>query len=208
MKVYAKEVMALKVIGLCGGSGSGKGAVSELFLRYGIPSIDTDEVYHELTAYMSQCLLELVSHFGSDIIENGALNRAALAKLVFSDGVKTRLDELNAITHKHILAKTREVLAKYRADGVAAAIVDAPLLFESGFNEECDIIISVIADIDTRISRIIERDGITREAALRRIASQKNDNWLKERSDFVIYNDNGITDLEVRVAEIAKKILA
>ena len=197
----------MKIIGLCGGSGSGKGAVCQIFNRYGIPAIDTDMVYRDLTSAASDCLDELVTNFGDTIIESGALNRANLARIVFAEGSEDKLALLNAITHKYILGKTRDIIDGYRKEGVAAAIVDAPLLFESRFNEECDIIISVISDLDTRIARITARDGIDREAAMRRVSAQRSDSWLIDNSDFVIQNNGSIADLELQVERIINEIM-
>lgn len=201
------EVITLKVIGLCGGSGSGKGTVSQLFAEYGIPCIDADEVYHDLTSYMSECLIEIVEHFGSSVVENCKLNRPELAKIVFASGASDKLSTLNSITHKHVKTKICKMIADYRKEGRSCVIIDAPLLFESGLNNECDIIISVICDIDTRIDRIIKRDGISRESAERRVASQKNDDWLSEKSDYVIQNDCDLALLREKVAEIVKRII-
>lgn len=197
----------MKIIGLCGGSGSGKGTICQIFQGYGIPAIDTDAVYRDLTEGPSECLAELVSYFGDSIISDGALNRSSLASIVFAKGAEHKLAALNAITHKHILAKTREVISGYIQSGAPAVIVDAPLLFESCFDKECDIIISVVADLDTKISRIMQRDGISRDAASRRIASQKSDEWLVARSDYVIYNNGNLEDLTLQIAQIVNKIL-
>ena len=186
----------MKIVGLCGGSGSGKGAVGELFLKRGVPVIDTDAVYHELTSAPSECLSELVSVFGESVIdENGALNRRELGKIVFAPGTADKLAQLNSITHKHILNSTRERLHQFSDQGAKMAVVDAPLLFESGFSAECDVIISVLAEKDTRIERIMMRDGIDRQSAERRIASQLDDKFLIRKSDFVIRNNGTFSEL-------------
>ena len=87
-----------------------------------------------------------------------------------------------------------------------AVIVDAPLLFESGFDRECELVIAVTAPAEMRISRIIERDGITREAALGRISAQISDDTLISRAEFVIRNDSDLESLKSAVADIVKKI--
>ena len=133
------------IIGLCGGSGSGKGEVCSAFLKLGIPSIDTDLVYHELTSTMSDCLKEIRDAFGDSVISNGALDRRELSRIVFADGAENKRSLLNNIAHKHILAATRNIAADLFKKGYDHVIVDAPLLFESGFDKECDLIIGVIA---------------------------------------------------------------
>lgn len=193
------------VIGLCGGSGSGKGTACSLFSKHGIPSIDTDAVYRELTASNSPCTQALKDAFGNEIIsESGALNRKALAKLVFcgSDS-KEKLRTLNQISHKFILEETRSRLKAYNEKGYQAAIIDAPVLFESGFDMECDIIISVIADTDIRLSRIMMRDNIDKEAAEARMAAQLSNDELISHSNIVIENNSNFIDLEKRINEVA-----
>ena len=199
----------MKVIGLCGGSGSGKGSVCAIFLERGIPSIDTDAVYREMTAGDSACLRALSEEFGNTIISaDGSLDRRALFTVVFSgDGAAERRCRLNEITHKYILDETRSRLYAMRKDNVKAAIVDAPLLFESGFDSECDALVCVIADRETRISRIMGRDGITYEEAVRRIDSQIADEILIKSCDYVVYNDDGISSLRSAVYQVADKIL-
>lgn len=180
----------MKVIGLCGRSGSGKGYVCALFARRGIPSIDTDAMYRVMTAPApapSECVREIADHFGESMIRaDNSLNRAALRECVFSDPEKLAL--LDRIAHKHILAGVRVRLAEFEAAGVPAAIVDAPVLFESGFDSECDITVAVVAPDDLRIERIILRDGISRDAALARLGTQKNDEELIALCDLTVRN--------------------
>ena len=198
----------MKVIGLCGGSGSGKGTVAKFFLDYGIPSIDTDAVYHGLTSKKTPCIEALAAEFGSEILNSdGSLNRRSLSKIVFrGDGSSVKREALNRISHKFVLDETRRMLREYESEGIRAAIVDAPLLFESGFNEECDLIISVIAEKNIRVARIVSRDGISESDAILRIEAQKSDQYLTERSDYVIENPKSFADVKRAVDEIVKKI--
>lgn len=199
----------MKIIGLCGGSGSGKGRACEIFRELGIPTVDTDAVYREITSTPSDCLTALESEFGSEIItETGTLNRKKLAGIVFSgEGAGEKLARLNEISHKHILDETRRRLTCFKQEGARVAIVDAPVLFESGFDRECDGVICVIADKDTRIARIMSRDGISCEAAERRIAAQLSDAELISRSDYVIRNNSHLSDLRREVSDVLNKIL-
>ena len=91
-------------------------------------------------------------------------------------------------------------------DGYKAAIVDAPVLFESGFDSECDLVIAVIADKEKRIARVMERDGISYTAALQRIDSQMSDEDLISRCDYIIRNDSDLDSLEEKVDLCLKKI--
>ena len=198
----------MKVIGLCGGSGSGKGTVASLLSELGIPTIDTDLVYRELTSTPSECLSELRDEFGAEIVgSDGALDRVYLRAIVFEgDGAEEKRRRLNEITHFHILAETRRRLARFAESGVLAATVDAPLLYESGFDRECDAVIAVLAERDARIRRVTERDGIAPEAAARRIDTQISDDELAERADFTIVNDGSLVSLRKQVIAVAEKI--
>ena len=199
----------MKVIGICGGSGSGKTMISLMFNKYDVPAIDTDNIYREITAADGPCNRALAEAFGSEIIsDDGSLNRKALAKIVFTgEGAKNKLETLNKISHKFILDETRRRLSEYELKGKKAAIVDAPLLFESGFDKECDVVISVVADKEIRLKRIMRRDKIDRESAEARINSQLSDDEIIARSDFVIVNSLDTLDLDDQVYRTAKIIL-
>ena len=183
----------MKVIGLTGGSGSGKGYVAALFeQKWGIRSVDCDKVARQVCAKGQKCLDELAEAFGTQILtEDGEYNRPVMAGIVFSDPEKLAL--LNRITHRHILGSVRETIGEARERGDRAILIDAPQLFESGFDRECDLIVSVAADREDRIGRILERDGISRENALKRLANQYPDEFYLANSDFVVYNNKGCT---------------
>ena len=194
----------MKIIGLCGGSGSGKGSVCSIFAKLGVPSVDTDAVYHSLVSSDSPCLKELKESFGEEITVDGKLDRAKLASIVFSNE-KRRL-MLNSIAHKHVLNATRDILLSFERKGYSYSIVDAPLLFESGFDKECDYTVAVLADKELRIKRIVNRDGIMREGAIKRINSQMSDEELISRCDYYVYNNGCMDDLAREVEKIFKKI--
>jgi len=195
------------IIGLCGNSGSGKGTVSKSFLRYGVPSIDADAVYRNLTLPNSKLNYLLAEHFGPDVLNaDNSLNRAELSKIVFSDKSGKFLNELNKMTHFHILAEAEKQIADYDKDGVKAVIFDAPLLFESGFDKKCNVIITVAASLTDKLNRIIKRDGIDFNKANARIHSQLSEEFLKEHSDFVIENNGSLENIDTQVDKIIKNI--
>ena len=182
----------MKVLGLTGPSGSGKGYTERVFSSFGVPFIDTDGVYHALVSNDSPCTRELRTHFGNFVIrKDGALDRKALATHVFCGGEeeKKRLALLNSITHKYVLDNVRAWMTEKRNQGYKAVMIDAPLLYESGFDCECDAVIAVLAPRALRLQRIMERDGLSETAALSRINAQPSDDFYKERADFIIYND-------------------
>ena len=188
----------MKIIGLCGGSGSGKGTACAFFNDLGVKSIDTDRLYHSIISTDSECAKELVEAFGTEIKANPGIDRAKLRKVVFSS--KESLALLNDITHRHILSEVRSII-KDQMDGIGI-IIDAPLLFESGFDKECDVTVAVIADEHVRIDRIMKRDGISEEIAKARIASQIPSEELIRRCDYTLRNDTTEQELRQNVEQL------
>ena len=193
----------MKIIGLTGPSGSGKGELCAILAKFGICCIDTDRVYHQLLIPPSDCLNELRDHFGAHVIrEDGTLSRPALAKTVFAKGAEDKLAALNKITHKYVLGKAREMIADFEKSNCSAVIVDAPALYESGFDKECDFCVAVLADKEIRISRIMARDELSYQAASARINAQKPDSFYTERAKIVIHNDSDRSELLAKAREI------
>lgn len=202
-----EEKLRRTVIGLTGPSGAGKGMAGKIFEENGIPCIDTDLVYRKLLMPPSECLDELCVYFGKGITaDNGTLDRRKLAKVVFGKGNEEKLAVLNSISHRHILNKVREIIKEYNNNGFFVVAVDAPLLFESGFYSECDLIVSVVAPYHERLSRIVMRDGISEEAAEMRLSAQHDDKYYTERSDYVINNDGDTEKLMLHTLKIIKDI--
>lgn len=193
-------------IGLTGPSGAGKGTVASLFAHFGVPSIDTDAVYHRLLVPPSACLDELVERFGPSILTaDGTLHRPALASIVFASGHEEDLRDLNRISHRHVLDEARRQLDLYRDEGKAAVLVDAPQLFESGFHAECDFIVAVLAPREVRMARIMARDGLDEARAIARMDAQKSDDFFREHADAVLVNGSEIGDLEADVRALLRR---
>ena len=194
-------------VAIDGPGGAGKSTVAELLIRWGIPSLDTDAIYHELLLPPSSCLDELVTAFGTGILtSDGHLNRPALASLVFDPRHAERLDTLNRITHYYILEQVRIRCDAYEAQNVPAVLIDAPVLFESGFDKECDRTLAVLAAPSVRLSRIMERDGLSHEASVTRMKAQPSDDFYIQRADTVVYN-NGDVSPEVLASHIQNQLL-
>ena len=189
------------VIGLAGGSGSGKTTVSALFSKYNILPINTDQIYHELTSAQTQCLSSIVDEFGKGVLNDfGTLDRKALSAIVFSNPEK--MGRLNTIAHYYVLCAVRDIISTASVRGYRGVIVDAPLLFESGFDKECDLIVAVIASKERRIERIVARDGIAVSDAEKRIAIQLSDEFLSSRADFIITNNASYDELKQQVESV------
>lgn len=193
------------LIGLTGPSGAGKSTVAELFRAAGLPILDADAIYKDLLIPPSPCLDELAKVFGKKILTpEGTLDRKHLASVVFSS--PDDLQKLNRVSHKYVMEEVRRQVKKMQNLGTRAAIFDAPQLFEAGADRDCDVIVSVIADTDSRIRRIVSRDGITEEAARQRIAAQYPEEFFRSRSDYIIENNCPTEELMVPVNNILKKL--
>ncbi|MBE6719433.1 MAG: dephospho-CoA kinase, partial [Ruminococcaceae bacterium] len=183
-------------IGLTGQTGAGKGFVCEVLKDYGFSVIDSDKIARKVVKKGSPLLKTLAENFGSDIINDGELDRKLLAERAFCDKEHTKL--LNSIMHPAIV---KECVAA--ADGLC--VLDAPQLFEAKLEGKCYKIITVTAPEKTRIARITERDGITKEQALQRINAQFDEAYYASHSDFVIVNDG--RDIKEQINNILDKIL-
>ncbi len=189
--------------GLTGSTGSGKGYVCELFEKLGIKSLDTDRVSHIVYNRGEACYDELVSYFGDGILDgSGDIDRKALFNTAFASEEKYR--KLSEIAFRHILLYCDRWVEDRKNEGDSVVIIDAPMLFESGYDKKCDVIISVVADRETQIERVERRDGVSREVALKRLEKQTKNKDYIEKSDIIIYNskDDGDT-LKDQVAKAA-----
>ena len=199
MIYYFGEVgSTVKILGLTGPSGAGKSELCRALETRGLPSINADEVYHSLLYPNSPCVKAIAERFGGAVLdENGNLNRAALASVVFSADGNEKLEELNRITHAFVIPEMLEKLGEFEKSDVDAVICDVPLLFESGFDKKCDFTVAVLANADERVKRIVARDKISEIAAKNRVSAQKNDEFYTSRADIVIKNEEkGLASLE------------
>jgi dephospho-CoA kinase len=143
-----------------------------------------------------------VSVFSEDILsENGELNRKKLGSIVFSD--KEKLELLNKTIFPYIIKEIEEISIQNSDKNI---VLDAPTLFESGLHTSCDIIVSAIANRDLRIKRITERDGISLDDALKRINSQKTEEFFRSNSDYIIENNNGLGELKAASLNVVNSI--
>lgn len=196
----------MRIIGLCGGSGSGKSTVASMLQARGIPSLNADAIYHELVSADGPCLAELVDAFGEQIVRDGALDRRSLARIVFADGAEPLRARLNEITHRHVLVEARARIRALAASGARAVVFDAPLLFESGFDRECDLTVCVVACESVRVARLMERDGLSAEAATARIRAQISDEELMRKSDVCIHNEGTREELHRQLDRLLERI--
>ncbi len=193
--------ISIPVIGLTGQTGAGKSTVSELLEKDGVYCIDADYLARKAVEN-SEVISDLTDYFGTDILVNGSLDRRELARRAFSDPVKQK--KLNTIVHPEVTRLAVEEIHKAEKTGAKAALIDAALLFESDLTSICSFTVTVVADAETRLERIIKRDSISKEDALIRMNAQKNEKYYTENADIVIRN-NG-EDIEDEIKKIIGKI--
>ncbi len=193
------------LVGLTGPTGSGKSEVSRVLAERHIPVIDADALAREVVEPGSECLKRLVEEFSEDILqEDGTLNRRQLAKRAFATPEDTKL--LNSITHPYIIERTKQILMTLEQMREPAAILDAPLLFESGMNAVCEFTAAVVAPAERRLQRIMQRDGLTEAQARERMAAQQGEEFYIARADRVIYNDGSLEALHAAANALADDI--
>lgn len=190
----------MKILGLTGGSGTGKSAACTAFARLGCGVIDADATYRTLCDTCEPMLKEIQNVFGDVFSTNRKLDRKKLGTIVFADAQK--LQQLNAITHPYIRQAARDAFAAYSKRGCLLCIYDAPVLFEGQMETLCDKTCAVLAARNTRIARIVARDAITEEYAALRIDAQKDDAFYRERCDYVVQNDADLDTLYTQVRKI------
>ena len=187
-----------KIIGLTGPTGSGKSSAALIAKNFDIKVVDCDKLARKAVKKGSPGLKSLVAAFSPGILKkDGALNRRELAKRAFSS--KENTDLLNKTLLPHVAKLVRAEL-----DG-KTVLLDAPTLFESGLDSVCDVTIAVLANKEDRIRRIINRDKLSYDDAILRINAGKDDEYYKERADFVVYNNKEIQKYINEISEIFHK---
>jgi dephospho-CoA kinase len=175
--------MPLK-IGLTGGIGSGKSTVAKLFELLQVPVYYADAASKLLYHSNQELKASLKHHFGEDVYTNDQLNRAKLAAIVFND--KDKLDLLNSLVHPLTIQDAAEWMSRQTAPYI---IKEAALLFESGSVAGLDFVIGVYSPATIRIKRVMDRDGISRQDVLTRMARQIDEGIKMRLCDFVITNN-------------------
>ena len=184
------------VLGITGGIGSGKSTVSGILADKGLMVLDADEISRSVTGPGGRAMPEIASVFGNKVVtSNGALNRRVMSDIAFGD--KKKLDELSTIIHRHVFEQIDEALAKEKEKGSKCVVLDVPIPVNK-FRELCDQIWVVTCDKDVRLARLQKR-GMDKDEAERRIAVQMTDDEYCELGDHSIDNSWDIEDLKDKV---------
>lgn len=179
------------IVGLTGGIASGKSEAARYLESLGAHIVDADEVSRALTAQDGPALPDLRACFGDEIFfEDGQLNRAALAAIVFNDPEKRRM--LDALMHPAIQKAVCDEIEKAEENGETLIYMNVPLLFETGMDALCDETWLVTVDADTQLERLMNRDEMTEQHARARIASQMPQDEKIERANVTIDNNRSL----------------
>lgn len=194
-----------RIIGLTGQSGAGKSTVAEFMKGDGICVINADLLVARLYNSGSVCIKSLSSAFGAEIINcDGSLNRPVLAQKAFSSKKNTEL--LNSIVHPFVIYEFLREIKAAAFGGAELVVFDAPQLFECNADMICDVIISVTADLQTRIERICRRDKISREQALQRVNAQYDEDFFRKNADYIINNNHELNKTQEQIKEILSEL--
>ncbi len=184
-------------IGLTGPTGAGKTSVLRALGELGCACVDCDVLYHRLLQNSPQLRSELTDRFGRSILDSqGDVDRKALGQVVFAD--PKALADLNAIAHRHVVAACISLIRTAKAQGRKALALDAIALLESGLGALCDVTVAVTAPQEVRLARIMARDGIDRDQALRRMSAQKPSEYYVNHCDHTIVNDGTKSQQELQ----------
>jgi len=179
---------SMVVVGLTGGMGVGKSVLAQALRSLGHPVFDADSAARKLYDQDVDLLRSVSDHFGPEVLKpNGTLDRLALANVVFNDA--EALAELNAMVHPAVSRAFAQWKAGAEADGASLVFREAAILFESGSDQDCDVIWAVTAPLALRIQRVQERNGWSRSEIMERLAHQWPADKINASSHEVILND-------------------
>jgi dephospho-CoA kinase len=186
-------------VGITGGIGAGKTTVCKIFEELGAKVIYADELAKEIMENDESLNKKIKKIFGEKSYIGGKLNRKFIADIIFSSDEKRKL--LESIVHPAVIKRILSDLKKIADEGkYNFVIVEAALIFESGFDKELDYVLVVDADDEIKIKRIMERDKCSKEEVLKRMRAQLDSKIKRELADMVIINDGDIDELRKKVS--------
>ena len=192
------------IIGLTGGIGSGKTAVSDSFEALGIDVVDADLASRVVVQKGKPCLLKIAQHFGEDILTKEAeLYRAKLREIIFKS--EEEKNWLESLLHPAIANQIQDEL---NASKSPYTILVSPLLLETNQKDFCSKVLAVDVPVETQVERTLERDGVSKEQVQAIINSQISRNDRLNLADEVIVNDGTLEDLEIAVKVLHEKFLS
>jgi dephospho-CoA kinase len=194
----------MEKIALTGGIATGKSHVANRLRDAGVPVVDADQLAREVVAPGTRGLAAVVARFGDEILTpHSSLDRARLAQVVFRDAAARR--DLEAIIHP-VVRKSIDEFFDRLPPNTKFAVADIPLLFETGGEHRFDKVIVVACSRETQIERVMARDGLSREDAERRVASQWPIGEKVKKADYVIRTDGTHEETDAQVTRLLKQL--
>ncbi|MBF7097835.1 dephospho-CoA kinase [Alkalibacter sp. M17DMB] len=193
-------------MGLTGGIGSGKSEISKIFSKnIKISVIDADLLARKAVETGSEGEKQIFKFFGDSVIdEGGRLDRKVLGSIVFND--RSKLEILNTIVHPIVEKLFYEKVKHLTEKGEKFVLYDCPLLIEENLFHQVNKVLLVRAPIEDRIYRIIQRNNISREEALKRIKAQLDDETKEKHADYIFWNDGTLDELKASVIHLWEKV--
>lgn len=198
----------MQLIGLTGGIASGKSVVAARLAEHGAVVVDADRIAREVVEPGTPALSRIAEEFGGEVIaSDGSLDRQALGALIFASPEKR--EALNAITHPAVGIRSKELFrAAAAADPDAIVVYDVPLLVDAGRTDEFDLIVVVNASTETRIARMMQLRGMTRDEAMHRINSQATNTERLAIADVVIDSNGTLEQTREQADALWEKLSA
>ena len=192
-------------VALTGGIATGKSHVLDQFRRRGVPCLDADDLAHGVTAAGTEATAAIAARFGAEILAaDGSVDRRMLGPIVFADPTARR--ELEAIVHPAVYRAVSAGLRGFELMGAEAfAVVDVPLLYETGAEKKFDRVIATACAPETQFARLIAR-GLTGDAARQRLAAQWPTEQKTARADFVVKTDGTFEETNQQVEQIYRTL--
>jgi len=194
----------LFIIGITGGSGSGKSTVAQCFAKHGGAAIDADAVYHEMLESCIPMQKEIIERFPSTRTSDGKVDRSILAHIVFRDD--NELGILNSITQPYIIEELERRFEECYRENQPFVVLDVIRLFESGLSKLCDVTVGVIAPESVRVARIMERDQLSELRAWERVRAQQSNEYYENKCDHILVND-GENNVEEAADALYREIM-
>ncbi|WP_422005300.1 dephospho-CoA kinase [Pyruvatibacter mobilis] len=191
------------LVGLTGSIGMGKSETAKMFARLGVPVYDADAAVHAIYEKGGAAVEPLRADFPDAIVDD-AVDRARLSKLVLDD--KDALKKLEGIVHPLVGQTQLQFLKDAQASGAKIAVLDIPLLYETGGETRVDAVVVVSAPADVQRARVLERPGMTEEKFEQILAKQVPDADKRARADFVVETDKGLEHAFEQVKRITEDL--
>lgn len=191
-------------MGVTGGIGSGKTTLCKEWERLGAFVVYADDLAKKLMVEDEDLVKNIKSVFGDEAYhDDGNLNRHFLAHEAFEKG---RVAELNGLVHPVLWDKVEEIAAQKEREGVDVFVKEAAILLQHGRPEDLDFVVIVETDEQQRMERVLSRDNSDRKKVESRISAQQDFSTLTDLADFVVTNDEGVTELKEKAGLLLKEI--